>query len=195
MRDIILVGGGGHCKSVIDVIEQEGKFNIVGIVDSPKLLNSKCLGYPIIGNDSNLDDLAKKYKYALITVGQIRSPLPRIRLFDLAIKANFLLPNIISPRAYVSKHAIIGNGTVVMHDALINANANIGDNCIINSKALIEHDAIIESHCHISTHATINGEVKVEKNSFVGSGVTTNHSIIIKKDSFIAANSLVKISN
>jgi len=195
MNDIILVGGGGHCKSVIDVIEQEEKFNIVGIVDIPELLNSKCLGYPIIGNDSDLADLAKKYKYALITVGQIRSPLLRIRLFDLAIKANFVLPNIISPRAYVSKHAIIGKGVVVMNDALINANASIGDNCIINSKALIEHDVIIESHCHISTHTTINGEVKVEKNCFVGSGVTTNQSIIIKKDSFIKAGSFVKISN
>ena len=195
MNDIILVGGGGHCKSVIDVIEQEEKFNIVGIVDIPELLNSKCLGYPIIGNDSDLADLAKKYKYALITVGQIRSPLLRIRLFDLAIKANFVLPNIISPRAYVSKHAIIGKGVVVMNDALINANASIGDNCIINSKALIEHDVIIESHCHISTHTTINGEVKVEKNCFVGSGVTTNQSIIIKKDSFIKAGSFVKNSN
>jgi sugar O-acyltransferase (sialic acid O-acetyltransferase NeuD family) len=195
MNDIILIGGGGHCKSVIDVIEQEGKFNIVGIIDRPEFLNSKCLGYPIIGTDSDLDDLAKKYKYALITLGQLRSPLPRIKLFDLAIKANFVIPSIISPQAYLSKHAIIGQGVVVMNDALINANAIIGDNCIINSKALIEHDAIIESHCHISTHATINGKVKVEKNCFVGSGVTTNHSIIIKKDSFIKAGSLVKISN
>ena len=195
MNDIILVGGGGHCKSVIDVIEQEEKFNIVGIIDRPEFLNSKCLGYPIIGTDSDLDDLAKKYKYALITLGQLRSPLPRIKLFDLAIKANFVIPSIISPQAYLSKHAIIGQGVVVMNDALINANAIIGDNCIINSKALIEHDAIIESHCHISTHATINGKVKVEKNCFVGSGVTTNHSIIIKKDSFIKAGSLVKISN
>ena len=195
MDDIILIGGGGHCKSVIDIIEQEGKFNIVGIVDKPEFLNSKCLGYPVIGNDSNLVDFAKKYKYALITMGQLKSPLDRIRLFDLAIKANFVLPSIVSPRAYVSKHTTIGRGVTVMNDALINANASIGDNCIINSKALIEHDVIIESHCHISTHATINGNVKVEKNCFVGSGVTTKESITIKKDSFIKAGSLVKISN
>ena len=126
MNDIILIGGGGHCKSVIDVIEQEGKFNIVGIIDRPEFLNSKCLGYPIIGTDSDLDDLAKKYKYALITLGQLRSPLPRIKLFDLAIKANFVIPSIISPQAYLSKHAIIGQGVVVMNDALINANASNG---------------------------------------------------------------------
>ena len=195
MKKIILIGGGGHCKSVIDVIEQEGKFEIKGIVDKPKLLGSKVLGYSVIGCDLDLQHLAKKYKYALITIGQIKSPLERIRLFDLAIKANFVLPSIVSPRAYVSKHTTIGRGVTVMNDALINANASIGDNCIINSKALIEHDVIIESHCHISTHATINGNVKVEKNCFVGSGVTTKESITIKKDSFINAGSLVKISN
>ena len=195
MNNIVLLGGGGHCKSVIDIIEQEEKFNIIGIIDRPEWLNSKCLNYPIIGNDSDLSDLSKKYKYALVTIGQLKSPLIRIRLFDLAKKANFVLPSIISPLAYVSKHATIGQGVVVMNGALINANANIGDNCIINTKALIEHDAIIESHCHISTRATINGHVKVEKNSFVGSGVTTNNSITIKKDSFIKAGSLVKISN
>ncbi len=191
MNEIILIGGGGHCKSVIDVIEQEGRFNIVGIVDKPELLNSNVLGYSVIANDSDLGNLAKKYQYALITVGQIKSPLLRIKLFDLAIKAGFIMTSVVSPRAYVSKHAIIGKGVVVMHDALVNASASIGDNCIINSKVLIEHDVVIESHCHVSTHATINGNVKVEKNCFVGSGATTKESVTIRKNSFIKAGSLV----
>ena len=192
MDDIILIGAGGHCKSVIDVVEQEGKFNIVGIVDKPEFLNSKCLGYPIIGNDSNLVEFSKKYKYALITIGQIKSPLDRIRLFDLAVKANFVLPSIVSPRAYVSKHTTIGRGVTVMNDALINANTSIGDNCIINSKALIEHDVIIESHCHISTHATINGNVKVEKNCFVGSGSVIRENVKIADNTFIKMGSIIK---
>ena len=154
MNDIILIGGGGHCKSVIDVIEQEGRFEIVGIVDKPELLGSNVLGYSVIGNDSDLDSLAKKYQYALITVGQIKSPLLRIKLFDLAVEAGFKLPSIISPNAYVSKYASIGNGVVIMHHAIVNASVSIGDNCIINSKALIEHDCLISKHCHISTNAT-----------------------------------------
>ena len=71
MKDIILIGGGGHCKSVIDVIEQEGRFKIKGIVDKPELLGTNVLGYSVIGNDSNLDSLAKKYQNAIITVGEI----------------------------------------------------------------------------------------------------------------------------
>jgi sugar O-acyltransferase (sialic acid O-acetyltransferase NeuD family) len=192
MKEIILIGGGGHCKSVIDVIEQEGKFQIIGIVDKPELLGVKVLGYPVIGNDSDLADLSKKYRYALVTVGQIKSSSLRVRLFKLAIKVGLTMPNIISPRAYVSKHAIIGQGTVIMHDALVNANAKIGENCIINSKALIEHDAIIEDFCHIATNAVINGAAIVRQGSFLGSGVITKQGINVEKNSFIKAGSLLK---
>ena len=192
MKDIILVGGGGHCKSVIDVIEQEGKFKIIGIIDKPELLGSSVLDYSIIGNDSDLCALAKKCKYALITIGQIKSPSLRIKFFDRAIKAGYSLPKIISPNAYVSGSSIIGNGVVVMHNAIINSCSTIGDNCIINSKALIEHDCTISNHCHISTNVTINGGVKIESGCFVGSGSITKESIIIGENSFIKAGSLVK---
>ena len=191
MKSIVLIGGGGHCKSVIDVIEQEGQFKIVGIVDKPELLGSNILGYSVIGNDSDLDGLAKKYQYALITVGQIKSPSLRIKLFDLATKAGFTLPSIISPNAYVSKHSFIGNGVVVMHDAIVNASVSIGDNCIINSQALVEHDCAISKHCHISTNATINGGVTVKLGCFIGSGAIIKESTTIGKNSFIKAGSLV----
>ena len=191
MKNIILIGGGGHCKSVIDVIEQEGRFEIVGIVDKPKLLGSNVLGYSVIGSDFDLDSLAKKYQYALITVGQIKSPSLRIKLFDLAVKAGFTLPNVISPNAYVSRHSSIGNGVVLMHNAIVNARASIGDNCIINSKALIEHDCLISKHCHISTNVTINGGVIVKPGCFIGSGTITKESITIGENSFIKAGSLV----
>ena len=192
MKEIILIGGGSHCKSVIDVIEQEGHFAIIGIVDKPELLGADVLGYPVIGNDSDLESLSKICTYALITLGQIKSPELRMKLFDLVNKAGFSLPRIISSRAYVSKHSVIGDGTVVMHDVLINAGASIGDNCIINSKALIEHDSKISNHCHISTNAIINGGVTIEDGCFIGSGAVTNNSITIKKNSFIKAGSIVK---
>jgi sugar O-acyltransferase (sialic acid O-acetyltransferase NeuD family) len=191
MNEIILVGGGGHCKSVIDVIEQEGRFKITGIVDKPDLIGSKILGYPVVGSDSDLNYLASKYQYALITVGQIKSPLLRIKLFDLAVKAGFTLPNIISPNAYVSKHASIGAGVVIMHNAVVNVNVLIGENCIVNSKALIEHDCLISKHCHISTNTTINGGTSVGSGCFIGSGATTKESIVINKNSFINAGALV----
>jgi sugar O-acyltransferase (sialic acid O-acetyltransferase NeuD family) len=192
MKEIILIGGGGHCRSVIDVIEQEGQFKIVGIIDKAELFGTDVLGYPVFGSDLDIENLAKKYSYALVTIGQIKSSEQRVKLFELAKKSGFILPSIFSPRAYISKHALIGSGVVVMHDALINANASIGDNCIINSKALIEHDSQVGEHCHISTNTTINGSVIIEPECFIGSGSVLRESIIIKKNSFIKAGSLIK---
>jgi sugar O-acyltransferase (sialic acid O-acetyltransferase NeuD family) len=191
MKNIILIGGGGHCKSVIDVIEQEGQFEIIGIVDKPELLGSNVLGYSVVGNDSDLDSLAKKYQYAIITVGQIKSPALRIKLFNMAVNAGFKLPTIISPRSYVSQYSTIGKGVIVMHDALINANVKIGENCIINSKALIEHDVTIQDHCHISTGSIINGGAIIKNRVFFGSNSTTREKVIIDSDSVIGAGSLI----
>ena len=182
---ILLIGGGGHCKAVIDVIEQTNLYEIAGIIDNNLDLGHKVLEYEVIGKDEDLINLRKNYEYAIITVGQIKSPKIRIKLFNLLKSLNFKLPIVISHRAYVSKYAKIGEGTIIMHDALVNANAKIGKNCIINSKALIEHDAIVEDNCHISTGAIVNGGTIVRKNSFFGSNAMAKEYIEIKANSII----------
>jgi sugar O-acyltransferase (sialic acid O-acetyltransferase NeuD family) len=191
MREkILLVGGGGHCRAVIDVIEQEAKYEIAGIIDKRELIGSKIFGYEIIGCDDDLVDLYLKYSNALVTVGQIKSNVVRVKLFNRLKDIGYTLPVVISPLAYISKYAKIAEGTVVMHQALVNANANIGSNCIINTKALIEHDAVVMSGCHISTGAIINGGVVVKANSFIGSNTTSKEYIEI--DGFIKAGGVVK---
>jgi len=187
---IILVGGGGHCRSVIDVIEQQGKYKIDGIVDLKENIGEKVLGYPVIACDNQLRELFSICKNALITVGHIKSNSLRLKLYESLKEIGYKLPVITSPLAYVSRHAQIGEGTVIMHHALVNANANIGKNCIINSKALIEHDAQVGDHCHISTASVINGGVVVENNTFVGSNSTSKQEANLM--GFIKAGSLAK---
>ena len=187
---IILIGGGGHCKSVIDVIEQQNSFVIAGIVDKKELVGTKVLGYEIIGCDDDLEELFQKYKNALVTVGQIKSNEARVKLFTKLKAIGYTLPAIISPLAYVSQHATVDEGSVVMHHAFINASANVGKNCIINTKALMEHDVVVENHCHISTGAILNGSVLVKENSFVGSNSVSKEYITI--DGFIKAGSVAK---
>lgn len=128
------------------------------------------LGYKIIAADADLPQLASVFQFALITVGQIKSPDNRIRLYQQAIKLGLQFPVIVSPKAYVSRHATIGAGTIVMNGASIGAGARVGNNCIINTRSLVEHDSTVEDHCHISTGAILNGNVKVGTGSFVGSG-------------------------
>jgi sugar O-acyltransferase (sialic acid O-acetyltransferase NeuD family) len=187
---IILIGAGGHCRSCIDVIEMEGRFTVAGVVDRPDSGIVSVLGYPVLGVDSDLSNLRKQYAFALVAVGQIKSPTVRIQLFERLKSLGFELPIIQSSRAYVSKHAKVGAGTIVMHDALINTGASVGENCIINSKALIEHDAIVGSHCHISTGAIVNGEVSIGTRTFFGSNAVSVHGVSISEDSFVRAGSL-----
>jgi sugar O-acyltransferase (sialic acid O-acetyltransferase NeuD family) len=186
---IILVGGGGHCVSCIDVIEQEGKFQIAGIVDANKI-GEQVLGYPVLGGDDDLPSLGKTYEYALVTIGQIKTPITRMKLYEQLVLLGFNLPSIISPRAYVSKRAVIRDGSIIMHDALINAQAKIGNNCIINTKALIEHDSKIGNHCHISTGAIINGGVTVGHGAFIGSNAVVKESVQINENFFVRSGSL-----
>lgn len=186
---LILIGGGGHCVSCIDVIEQEGKFEIAGIVDKATAGGSP-RGYPILGGDEELGRLRSHYEYALVAVGQIKSPSVRIRLYEYVKSLGFKRPAIVSPRAYVSKHATIGDGTIIMHDALVNSQATIGNNCIINTKALIEHDAVVEDNCHISTAAIVNGGAVIREGTFVGSNAVTRECARTKERDFIKAGSL-----
>lgn len=188
---LLLIGGGGHCASCIDVIEQEDKFTIAGIVDKG-IAGGSLLGYPVLGNDDNLPELRSSYDFALITIGQIKSPSIRVRLFELAKSHGYIFPTVLSPRAYVSRHALIGEGTIIMHDALVNSRAVIGRNCIINTKALVEHDAVVEDNCHISTSAIINGGTVVRNGTFVGSNAVTIEYVKTRENDFIKAGSLFK---
>lgn len=168
---ILLVGAGGHARSCIDVIEQDGRFVVAGLVGLPHEVGTQVLGYPVLGADADLPNLLRDNgSNGLITIGQIKTAEPRRHLFQLIEKNGFVMPTIISPRAYVSPHATIGAGTIVMHDAIVNAGAVVGRNCIINTRALVEHDAMIADHCHIATAAVINGAAQIGTGTFIGSG-------------------------
>jgi len=188
---IILIGGGGHCKSCIDVIEQESRFTIAGVVDVLEKQQETVLGYPMIGTDDDLVELIKSCRKVLISLGQIKTPKRRMELFYMLKQTGAQFPVIKSPLAYVSPHAQVAEGTIVMHHALINAGASVGKNCIINTKALVEHDAVIEDDCHISTGAVVNGGVTIGRGSFFGSGAVAKEYVSLPANSFIKANSII----
>lgn len=190
-KSILLIGGGGHCVSCIDVIESTNDYTIAGIIDQSKPKGENILGYPVLGTDDDLPQLKLSYDYAFVTVGHMKSNNARIKSFDLLKKLGFIIPTIIAKTAIVSKHSFIEEGTIIMHHAIVNANSYVGKNTIINSKALIEHDNHVGNHCHISTNSTLNGTVKVGNNCFIGSNSKTVNNIIIANDIFIGINSLV----
>jgi sugar O-acyltransferase (sialic acid O-acetyltransferase NeuD family) len=191
-KEIILIGGGGHCRSCIDVIEAGNEFKIAGIVEQPGINKKETiLGYPVLGYDDDLETLKEKYEYALITIGQMGSSNLRQKFFNRLEKMGYTLPVIVSPLAHVSKHASVGDGTIVMHHAIVNAGAVVGKNCILNTRCLIEHDVKIGDHIHISTAAVLNGEVMIGSGSFVGSNAVMVNGIKISDNYFFKAGSLV----
>jgi len=187
---IVLVGGGGHCHSVIDVIELEDKYEIIGIVDKKELIGQKVLGYEVIACDDDLETLFQECSNAVVTVGQVKSNSIRVKLFEKLKSIGFTLPVIKSPLAYVSKHSKIGEGAVIMHHSLINANVTVGKYCIINTKALLEHDVKVEDNCHISTASVVNGGTIVKEGTFFGSNAVSREQMEIS--GFIKAGSLAK---
>lgn len=190
MKSILLVGGGGHCISCIDVIEAAGAYHIRGVVQAT-VSSENLMGYPAIGSDHDLPELLKSSNFALVTVGQIKSPDKRVRLFDLLKHLGARLPVIVSPKGYFSKHSLIAEGSIVMHSAVVNAGVRIGKNCIVNSKALLEHGVVLQDHCHISTGVLLNGNVTIGKGSFVGSGTVIKEGVSVGENVVIGAGQVV----
>jgi len=182
--DILLIGGGGHCRSVIDVLEAGG-WRIRGVVDRPGSGFTEVLGYPLLGTDENLPRLSRECPCALVTIGQLASPEPRRWLAARLVELGFRLPSVVSPLARVSPHARLGQGTVVHHFAVVNAGAAVGAHCIVNTRALIEHDAQVGDFCHISTGAVLNGGVRVGEGTFIGSGAICRDNISIGAGCFV----------
>ena len=189
---LLLIGAGGHARSCIDVIEQEGKFQISGLIGLDKEVGTFVNGYEVIGTDADLTKLANKISYSLITVGQIASPELRIKLHEKTIGLGFTAVKISSPTAYISPTAQIGIGTIIMHGAIVNSKVKIGNNCIINSRTLLEHDTQVSDNCHISTGAVLNGGVYVGEGCFIGSGSLVKECVSIGPHSVIGIGSVVR---
>jgi sugar O-acyltransferase (sialic acid O-acetyltransferase NeuD family) len=190
MKDIILIGAGGHCKSCIDVIEKEKKYKIIGLVDNKK--KGIFLKYKILGTDNKLNKFRRYAKYALITVVQIKDFYIRDKLFIKEINCNFVMPSVISPLSSVSKYSLIKNGSIIMSKCIVNANSVIGKNCIVNTGAIIEHDVFIGNNCHISTGVIVNGEVKIGNNTFIGSGTIIKNRVTIGSNCIIGMKKVIK---
>lgn len=192
LKPLILVGGGGHCKSVIDVAESAG-YNILGILDMPEDVGKQVLDYKVIGTDDDIPQYVDKAEF-IITVGFIKNPAIRIKIYNRIKEAGGKLATIVASTARVSRYATLGEGTVVMHQAFVNAGAQIGTNCIINTFCNIEHDAHVGDQCHISTGTMVNGDCKIGERVFVGSQSVLANGVTIGDDIIVGAASFVRKS-
>jgi len=190
---LIVLGDGGHARAVVEVALSTEEFEIKAVVGLDQGNEESWRKDGIRWEkDSNLSDLAEAGTYAIVGLGQITNPAPRVSAYERLTELGFEMATLISPNAYVSKSSTIGMGTVVMHGAVVNAHGRVGENTIINSMALVEHDAVIGNHSHISTGSIVNGGSYVGDRTFIGSGALVKQGITIGSNCFVSMGSSVK---
>lgn len=192
MERIVLIGAGGHAKTIIDTIERLGQYEIAGFVDLDDVGKELYRGYRVIGHDDDLDGVYQSgICNAFIAIGFIGKSNTRRRLYEYLKAAGFSIPVIIDPTAIVAGDAEIGEGTYIGRRAVINADARIGKNCIINTGAIIEHECRVGDFSHIAVGTVLCGQAEVGENTFVGANATVLQGIGIGSNSTVGAGAVV----
>lgn len=193
MEDIILLGLGGHAHSVVDSIEQAGKYNIIGFLDTEEMRGKHYRDYRVLGTDDALQQYFDKgIKNAFITIGYMGRGDTRNRLYKQLKDIGYTIPNIIDSRAVVSQSAVLEEGIFVGKKAVINAGAKIGKMCIINTGAIVEHDCRIDEFSHIAVGSVLCGGVSVGRQTLVGANATVIQERRIGAHCIIGAGTTIR---
>lgn len=188
-RPLILIGGGAHCKSVIEACRSCGR-KIIGVMDLPEKVGGNILGIPILATEYDIHKYVNDVEF-IVTVGFIKDASVRNRIIDHVNAEGGIFGTVVASSANVSPYAEIGEGTVILHGACVNACATIGRNVIINTLSNIDHDVNVADNCHISTCASLNGMATIGECTFIGSQAAVCQCVNICPNVVIGAGSVV----
>jgi len=188
---IVVVGGGGHAKVIINTIKKLNNYEILGYVDS--IDRGILLDVKYLGTDTVLFNIIEAYKScnAVIGIGNTMISSKRYEIYNVLKEIGFELPVIISENAIVNEGVRIDQGSVLLDGVIINVNSNLGKCVIVNTGAIVEHDCEIGDFSHIASGAVLSGGVKVHKNSMVGSGATILHDKEIGENCMVGSGAVV----
>lgn len=174
---ITLYGAGGHCKVVLDILDSNGLKTERIVDDSPS--ESIFMGLPLSKPDL-------EYDKAIITIGNCAV---RKKIVEKITVNKYL--TVIHPSSIICRNVSVGEGTVIMHGAIVQSSAKIGRHCILNTKSSVDHDVIINDFVHIASGATICGESEVGECTWIGAGSVIKQGVHIGKNCMIGAGSVV----
>lgn len=188
MDNIVMIGFGGHAKSIADSIIRVGKYNIIGYTDR---IDSNC-GFKYLGTDDELKYLFETGIHkAVLGVGYMGKSYIRDSLVSQVKAIGYELPVIIDPSATIADDAIIGEGVFIGKNAVVNADSKVGNFCIINTGAIVEHENEIGDYSHIAVGAVLCGNVKIGCHCVIGANATVIQGRKIGNDCMVGANSTV----
>ena len=192
MSKLVLIGGGGHCKSVLDVALRMNLFEDIVITDPDVKPGTQILGCSVVGSDDRLEQLRQEgFDHAFITVGSVRVDPLREKLVHKVSSLGFMFPIIQDLSAIVADSAAVGEGTFIGKNVVINAEARIGRHCIINTGAIIEHECNISDFSHISVGTTLCGKVQIGRNCMIGSRSTVIQCVNVGNSCVVGAGTVV----
>tara|TARA_R110002111_G_scaffold144910_2_gene211320 strand:- start:191804 stop:192442 length:639 start_codon:yes stop_codon:yes gene_type:complete len=192
LNAIILLGGGGHAKVLIDLIAESGDYQITGILDPVLKAGMQLKGCAVLGTDTELPGLRDQgIQNVAIAVGSVQCNSLRKTLFDQSRSIGFKIPVLIHPRAIVSAEVELSEGVQIMAGAIIQTDTTIGEGTVINTGVQVDHDCQIGSQAFLSPGVVLSGGVIVGDNSFVGAGAVVIQGVRIGKNAVIAAGAVV----
>ena len=192
-NDLIIYGGGGHGKALIDLVRMLDTFSIVGIVDDGLPIGASVMGVPVLCGSDLLGQLHKGGLHlAVNAVGGIGNITSRISVFEHLNNAGITCPTLIHPTAFVEPSATLADGVQVMPHAYVGSEAQVGFGVIVNTGAIVSHDCTLGEYANLSPGAILAGEVSVGNATLVGMGVTVNLRVKIGSRARIGNGATVK---
>lgn len=192
MNNIVIIGSSGHAKVIIDIVRQERKFNIVGLLDRFRNIGEQTFGCPILGQEEDLPKLIKAHalKGAIIAIGDnfIRSKVVT-RITEISPDLPFV--SAVHPSASIATEVTIGEGTVIMAGVSINPCASIGRFCILNTNCSLDHDSVLADFASLAPGAATGGNCRIGQHSAISIGAVLIHGINIGEHTVVGAGSLV----
>lgn len=188
-KKLLLIGGGGHCQSVLSSVLSLNEYEEIGIVD---YTDTSVLGVPVVGKDEDLPALKKAgWTDAFITVGSIGDTGLRQRLYQMVVDNGFIVPAIIDATGIIAQNVKVAAGCYIGKGVILNSGSCIGKCAIINTGTIIEHDCLIGDFVHISPGTVLCGQVSVGNHSHIGAGSVVRQQIEIGHDVLVGIGSVV----
>lgn len=190
---LVVFGGGGHGKTLIDLIRALGSYRLVGIVDDGQPAGSLIMGLPVLGGAAVLPDLAASgVRLAVNAVGGIGNVAVRLQVFERLHAAGFTCPNLVHPTAWVEPSAVLEGGVQVLAQSYVSSETRIGYGSVLNAGVVVSHDCRIGRCVNLSPGALLAGDVAIEDFAQVGMGVTINLHVVIGAGARIGNGATVK---
>lgn len=193
MKKLLLIGGGGHCKSIIDVLHSsDNSYHAIGIVDRSDMIGKKVCGISVVGTDDDLKDLYEQgYKYAFVAIGSVGDSKKRIEIYHKVRNIGFCIPNIIDSSCIIGRNTLFEEGIFIGKGAVINVGTSIGCCTIINTSCIIEHDCTIGNFVHTAPGSVICGGSVIGDCSHIGANSSIIQGINVGSYAVVGAGSVI----